>query len=375
MSQKKKRMIKVTFTGKELFGNTVFDTTEEKVAKEANIFDSKRLYSPLTVITGEHEFLPLVEKELDEMKEGEEKLIKLLAKDAFGERKTDLVRVIPLQNFFEQKINPFPGLIIRIGNTMGKVQSVGSGRVRVDFNHLLAGRDVEYKIKLEKEFIDKKEVSEQLYEKYYSRIPGSKKDFANDTLTITLEGNAFTNLEKVNEAIKKLAEELGVIIEFKEGAKMEGVKIEHAHVHHDEHNHEDHKHNNENEGHEHNHNHEEHVHGPECRHEHEHNHGCEHNHLHESEEEENSFEEHVHNINCNHEHTHEPVEDEQKSFAAEAKSKMAEEENQEQELVKKEKPLSIHELRDAIAKEKKSSGQFNVTRDSATTIQRPKKKF
>lgn len=224
MAEKKKRMISIRFTGKELFNNTIFDTTEESVAKENKIFDQNKKYSPLTIITGEKEMLPIVEKEIEEMKEGEERTIKLLAKDAFGERKNNLIRVVPLKNFVEQKINPFPGLIVRIGNAFGKVQSVGSGRVRIDFNHPLAGRDVEYKVKLEKEFVDKKEISEQLYSKYYERIPGTKKEISEDTLTITLEGEAFKNLAKINEVIKKLALELGVKLEIKEGEKIIGKK-------------------------------------------------------------------------------------------------------------------------------------------------------
>ncbi|MCX6803224.1 MAG: FKBP-type peptidyl-prolyl cis-trans isomerase, partial [Candidatus Diapherotrites archaeon] len=214
MAENKKKMIRVTFTGKELLGGAVFDTTDENTAKNAGIFDQGRKYSPLTIITGENELLPLVEKELERMKEGEEKLLKLLSKDAFGERQSDLVRVVPLQNFHDQKINPYPGLVLRIGKALGKIQSVGSGRVRIDFNHPLAGRDVEYNIKHEKEFKDKKEVSEQIFEKYFSIIPGSKKEIKEDELTITLEGNAFKNLTKITEAVKRLALEFGIKAEF-----------------------------------------------------------------------------------------------------------------------------------------------------------------
>jgi FKBP-type peptidyl-prolyl cis-trans isomerase SlyD len=300
----KKRMISVTFTGKELLEGKVFDTNSEKDAKEAGIHDEKKKYKPLTIITGENELMPLVEKELMEMKAGEEKVVKLIAKDAFGERSTELLRVVPLQNFIDQKINPYPGLVIRIGNAFGRVQSVGSGRVRVDFNHPLSGRDVEYKVRVEKEFQDKKEISEEIFSKYYERIPGTEKEIAGDTLTITLEGEAFSNLTKVNEAIKKLSEELGIKLDIKESKKLsEGKSIE---VDKEEH---------------------EHVHGPNCNHD--------------------------------HEHVHEAQKGKIIDGDAVTTKTVAEK--------------SINQIAKEVKSEKKSTSGFNVTKDSATTIQRPKK--
>jgi len=306
----KKRMVSVTFTGKELLEGKVFDTNSASDAKEAGILEEKKEYKPLTIITGENELMPLVEKELMEMQEGEERLVKLIAKDAFGERTTDLLRVVPLKNFYDQKINPYPGLVIRIGNAFGRVQSVGSGRVRVDFNHPLSGREVEYKVRLEKEFKDKKEISEQLFSKYYERIPGTEKQVAEDTLTITLEGEAFKNLTKVNEAIKKLASELGVKLEIKEGKslpKTETVTGEKAQAH-------------------------EHIHGPNCHHDHE--------------------------------------DQEETEQAPKTKGII----DGDAVSSEKQKTKSINTVADEARKEKKSTSGFEVTKDSSTTIQRPKKK-
>ena len=54
-----KRVLKVNFSGKEMLESRIFDTTSAEVAKEYAIFDAKRKYGPLTIITGEHELLPL----------------------------------------------------------------------------------------------------------------------------------------------------------------------------------------------------------------------------------------------------------------------------------------------------------------------------
>jgi len=222
-SKVSKRMVSVNFTGKELLNNEVFDTTKESVAKEHNIYDPKRKFKALTIIIGEKEMLARVEKELEGMKEGEERVIKLSAKDGFGERVPDLVRILPAKAFAEQKIAPVPGLVINIGNALGKVQSVSGGRVRVDFNHLLAGRELEYTVKIEKEIKDKKEIAKQLYEKYYSMIPNTKHEIKEENLYITIPSDFSKNLEKVNKTIIELAKGFGIKLEIKE-EKVEAKK-------------------------------------------------------------------------------------------------------------------------------------------------------
>jgi len=215
-SNSKRRMLRVNFTGKEMLEGKIFDTTSEKIAKEFGLFDPKRKYAPLTIIIGEKELLPLVEAELANMNEGEEKTVALAPKDSFGERVADLVRVVPLKIFQDQKINPVPGLMINTGKLYGKVQSVSGGRVRVDFNHPFSGRDILYTVKVEKEITAKKEVLDELYDKYYSLLPGVTKEMKGETLTVLLPGRFFSNLVSINESVKGIAKSFGANIEFKE---------------------------------------------------------------------------------------------------------------------------------------------------------------
>ena len=310
MAEKKTRkIVKVHFTGKEALEGKVFDTTKESEAKTAGIHDPKRKYNPLTIITGEKELLEKVEDVLEQMKEGEEKIVKLISSEAFGERKADLIRIVPLKNFLDQKINPIPGLVVRVANAIGKVQSVTSGRVRIDFNHPLAGRDVEYHVELIKELKDNKEISEAIFEKYYARIPGSKKEIEPGLLTVTLSTNLMKNLVQINNSVKGKAKELGVELKFKE-ENMVGSQVTLPEEVAQEH---------------------EHIHGPNCNHE-------------QHEHKEHHEEEHVHTESCNHEHS-----------------------------VHQEKQKSIHQIADE-AKNTKKTGNFDVTRDNSTTIQRPAKK-
>jgi peptidylprolyl isomerase len=209
-----KKMIEVNFSGKELLNETIFDTTIENVAKEHNIYDKNRSYHPLTIILGENELHKKVEDELFKMNVGEEKTIHLIPKEGFGERKSDLVRVVPLKVFIDQKIKPVPGLMINLGNAIAKVQSVSGGRVRIDINHPLAGRELEYTVKVIKEIKTHKEIAEKLFEKYYSRIPLVTKTITENKLTVTLPKETLKGLENVNKSITNLAKELGIELEI-----------------------------------------------------------------------------------------------------------------------------------------------------------------
>lgn len=210
-----KKMVEVNFYGREILNGDIFDTTIENVAKENNIFNKEKKYGAMTIILGEKELLGKVEEELSKMKVGEEKTVSLTAKEGFGERQADLVRVMPLKIFQEQKINPVPGLIINLGNMLAKVQSVSGGRVRIDLNPPLAGRDLEYNVKLEKEIKAGKEMCEKFFEKYYSQIPGAKKEIKETNLYITLPLEALKGLEKINKTIIDLGKKLGITIEIK----------------------------------------------------------------------------------------------------------------------------------------------------------------
>ena len=167
--------VQVNYTGKIVASGEVFDTTVEKKAIDTGIFNEKTKYRPLTVIVGENELLKGLDLALKEMKVGEEKKVVLKPADAFGERNPKLVAVLPLREFKKQKMNPIPGLIVEVDGRRGKVQSVSGGRVRVDFNHPLAGKELEYELKVEKEIKGAKEKVEALFEKFFGMIPEKEK--------------------------------------------------------------------------------------------------------------------------------------------------------------------------------------------------------
>jgi FKBP-type peptidyl-prolyl cis-trans isomerase 2 len=171
-------IVEVNYTGKVAASNTVFDTTVEKRAIEAGIFNEKAGYKPVVVVVGENELLRGLDSALKGMRVGEQKKITLRPSEAFGERNPKLVRVLPLKEFKRQKMQPVPGLIVEANGRQGKVQSVSGGRVRVDFNHPLAGKELEYELKIEREINNAKEQVTALFEKYFAVVPQGERSIA-----------------------------------------------------------------------------------------------------------------------------------------------------------------------------------------------------
>jgi FKBP-type peptidyl-prolyl cis-trans isomerase SlyD len=147
---KEEDFVEIEYVGRIKESGEIFDLTDEKLAKEKKIFNPKTKYGPITIILGAGHVLKGLDKEIQKLRVGEKKKIALEAKDAFGERDAKLFRVFPVSFFKKQKVNPMPGQIVDMGRAKGRVLSVAGGRVRVDFNHPLAGKSLEYEVKINK---------------------------------------------------------------------------------------------------------------------------------------------------------------------------------------------------------------------------------
>ena len=147
MEVKKGDFIRLDFTGR-LEDGTLFDTTEAQVAKDAKVFDQRIVYKPVLLVVGRQQAIKGLDEAVIGMSSGQEKDIVFPPEKAFGQKNPDLISVVPTSYFDKDKVSPIPGMIVNINNKEGMVKSVGAGRVIVDFNHPLAGRDLKYHIKL-----------------------------------------------------------------------------------------------------------------------------------------------------------------------------------------------------------------------------------
>jgi len=156
MAVKQGNFVEVEYTGRLKEDNTVFDTTDEKIAQESGIFSENMKYGSVIICVGKGHILKGLEKEFVGKEPGKF-TIELSAENAFGKKNAGLIELVQQKKFVEHKIQPVPGLQVNIDGALGVVRRVGGGRVLVDFNHPLAGKDVVYDVNIKRIVSDKKE--------------------------------------------------------------------------------------------------------------------------------------------------------------------------------------------------------------------------
>lgn len=189
-------IVAISYTGRLVASGSVFESTVEKKAIEAGIFNKEHSYWPFVVIIGEGDVLKGLDNALLEMKVGEERKVSVKPAEGWGERSSTNIAVVPLQQFRMKKIAPVPGLVVELNGKQARVQSVSGGRVRVDFNHPLAGKDLLYELKIEREITLPKEQVEALYKKYFFMVPEKEKKLVigKEELEVTLSPRYSANL-------------------------------------------------------------------------------------------------------------------------------------------------------------------------------------
>lgn len=141
MTFQKNDFLEIEFTGRVKDGGVFDSNVQEELSKLNPNQEAKPFIFPL----GQDMFLKGVEDFLIGKEIGSYE-IELSPKDAFGFRDPSLVQMIPLQVFLDHKINPIPGTVLNFDSRFGKVLTVSGGRVMIDFNGPLAGKEVIYAV-------------------------------------------------------------------------------------------------------------------------------------------------------------------------------------------------------------------------------------
>jgi FKBP-type peptidyl-prolyl cis-trans isomerase 2 len=149
--------VEIEYTGTVKEDGSIFDTTQEKVAKEKGVYDKNMHYHPAVVCIGENYVLKSLEEQMVGKETGREYQFEIEAEKAFGKKDMKLIQMIPLSKFRKQNIQPMPGLQLNIDGVFGLIKTVSGGRVLVDFNHPLAGKDIVYDVKINRIVQDSKE--------------------------------------------------------------------------------------------------------------------------------------------------------------------------------------------------------------------------
>jgi FKBP-type peptidyl-prolyl cis-trans isomerase SlyD len=124
----------------------LFDTTSAETAKTHNKYKEDAFYGPLPMILGAGRVVPGFDAALQKAEVGKEQEVDIAPDQGFGPRDAAKVETIALREFLKRDVEPEPGMRVEWeGKGRGTVVSVTAGRVRLDFNPMLAGKVLKYK--------------------------------------------------------------------------------------------------------------------------------------------------------------------------------------------------------------------------------------
>jgi len=163
MTLEKGDMVLIHYVGRDSNGE-IFDLSDEEVAEEKGVKDERVDYGPVPVLIGEGYVIEGLEETLRDMEPGKERDIEVPSEKAYGSRTTDDIETYRESEFREQEVTVNTGDRIMVGDKQGRVVSKGSGRVRVDFNHPLAGEDLSYSLEVLEKIEDDREIARRITE-------------------------------------------------------------------------------------------------------------------------------------------------------------------------------------------------------------------
>ena|GEM_PF-82266 len=150
--------VRLDYTVRTADDGTVVDTTDEAVAEEAGIDEEGHEFGPRTVVIGAGHVFEAVNDDLIGREVGDGNTVHIDAVDAFGEFDPDEVRTVSAEKIDED--DRYPGAHVNVDGQQGHIETIIGGRARVDFNHPLAGEDLEYEYEVV-EVVDDRETQAQ----------------------------------------------------------------------------------------------------------------------------------------------------------------------------------------------------------------------
>ncbi len=219
---KKGDFITIDYVGKVKDSGQIFDLTSEEIAKKEKIHREGDEYAPAIIVVGAGHVLKGLDKQLEGLELGKKVTLEVSSDEAFGQRNPELSTLVPSKLFKKEKVPPMPGMQVNIGGQNGIVQTVASGRVRVDFNHPLAGKDLQYELTVLKKVTDK---TEQIKALFKFHLPKSNPaDFGIELKEKTVEITTPKNDEQTRRFINLTKDIIAKdILKFVSG--IEQIKI------------------------------------------------------------------------------------------------------------------------------------------------------
>ncbi|WP_049925133.1 FKBP-type peptidyl-prolyl cis-trans isomerase [Halopiger goleimassiliensis] len=154
--------VELEYTAYTADGEQLVDTTDPEVAEEEGVDDQGQEFKPRTIVLGEGHIFEAVEEAIVGSEAGDSGTVTVPAEDAFGEYDPDNVETVSAEKIDED--DRYPGANVTVDGKQGYISTIIGGRARVDFNHPLAGEDVEYEYEIVDEVDDREQQAAGLFE-------------------------------------------------------------------------------------------------------------------------------------------------------------------------------------------------------------------
>ena len=204
-------VVSLQFTGYN--EGKAFDSNVEADLKQLS---SEAKAEPLIVCVGQGMIVKGFDAALEGKEVSKEYTIKVSAQEGFGERKRELVKTIPLRQFTEKKVNPYPGMVLALDDMLVRIITISGARVIADFNNPLAGKELEYRFTVVSIVQDEREKARALFSHFVRFVPNFE---VNDKVVIKGPKVLEVLVKAFSEKFKSLmGKELGFIEEEQKAA-------------------------------------------------------------------------------------------------------------------------------------------------------------
>jgi FKBP-type peptidyl-prolyl cis-trans isomerase SlyD len=146
--------VEIDYTARTVEGGELVDTTDPEIAEEEGVGEDQE-FAPRTIVLGQGHLFEAVESDIYREEVGQTGSVGVSAAEAFGEYDESEVRTVSSDKIPED--DRYPGAHVDVDGEHGHVETIIGGRARVDFNHPLAGEDIEYEYEILSEVDDREE--------------------------------------------------------------------------------------------------------------------------------------------------------------------------------------------------------------------------
>ncbi|MFQ3619603.1 MAG: peptidylprolyl isomerase [Spirochaetales bacterium] len=118
---------------------------------DGTVFDSSEGKEPLSFIYGVGQLIPGLEAQMQGMKAGDKKTVKVAAADAYGPYHEEMVIPVPRKDF-PKEIKPEIGMQLMAQTMFGpvpvRIKDMDENNIFIDYNSPLAGKDLTFDIQI-----------------------------------------------------------------------------------------------------------------------------------------------------------------------------------------------------------------------------------